>query len=819
MRTSYAAGHPQVSWRDGYRVIRKAGRYLVFPRAAFSEMMGWHGGRDGLVEIWNGMPFFSPLWSRTAHVTWLHHVHAEMWQMTLPPRLAAFGNFVESKLAPPIYHRTPMVTLSESSKRELVHDLGFRPDRVSVVSPGIDAHYTPGGEKSADATRRRGRPARAGEAVRRAGRRARRARSRAIPALEAVIVGEGYKREELEAQIHARARRVVDHASPGASTRTTKVDLYRRAWILASASAREGWGMTITEAAACGTPAVVSNVAGHADAVVDGETGILADGGDALRAGIDRLLGDDALRGGDERRGPRARGPVHVGGDRARHARGARRRRDRTSWTAGRPMKFTVIGHSCLRIETSGPTDPRRPVAARLVLLAVVVALPDGRRAVARGAGARLRVPHPPPLRSLPLPVDAAPRSRRARAGAEVRRADPGRGGAQPRLRRGDGAAARAGGAARAGRPGRVVPERPRRLGVRGRRRRRTCSSTSTTARSAAARCAAHPRGVRPPDLRVQELLVRAGLPGALHRRRSRRPRARHARHLPRRLGAGRRRSSDPRYGVPFGSMVAFLHPDSRSVNEHLVTPGEVVDAFRAAATAVDHRGGADGPGRQLELRRRLRARRRRLVRRPRPSTSTRSPRRSRRRSPSRPRAEAGVTLDYATFADYFDGFMHAFPPGVLGTLRAAAPGGVRGRRRRRCRTGCSTSAGARCTGCRRRRPTPPASSPSTRPCWPTPSPSGWCTSCTARCGSGCTCAPVARATTSPSGASSCRGSSGYLPLQRAVRPAPRRGHVAPAGRVARVGRRGARRWRHAVRARLGRPAGNGCGGRRRVVG
>ncbi len=36
MRTSYAAGHPQVSWRDGYRVIRKAGRYMVFPRAAFS---------------------------------------------------------------------------------------------------------------------------------------------------------------------------------------------------------------------------------------------------------------------------------------------------------------------------------------------------------------------------------------------------------------------------------------------------------------------------------------------------------------------------------------------------------------------------------------------------------------------------------------------------------------------------------------------------------------------------------------------------------------------------------------------------------------
>ena len=69
MRTSYAAGHPQVSWRDGYRVIRKAGRYLVFPRAAFSEMMGWHGASDGLVEIWNGMPFFSPVWAAPAHAS------------------------------------------------------------------------------------------------------------------------------------------------------------------------------------------------------------------------------------------------------------------------------------------------------------------------------------------------------------------------------------------------------------------------------------------------------------------------------------------------------------------------------------------------------------------------------------------------------------------------------------------------------------------------------------------------------------------------------------------------------------------------------
>ena len=38
MRTSYAQGAPPRVVRDGYRVVRKAGRYLVFPRAAWSEL-------------------------------------------------------------------------------------------------------------------------------------------------------------------------------------------------------------------------------------------------------------------------------------------------------------------------------------------------------------------------------------------------------------------------------------------------------------------------------------------------------------------------------------------------------------------------------------------------------------------------------------------------------------------------------------------------------------------------------------------------------------------------------------------------------------
>jgi glycosyltransferase involved in cell wall biosynthesis len=294
MRTSYAANRPVVSWRDGYKVIRKAGRYMVFPRAAFSEMVGWHGGRDGLVEIWNGMPFFSPVWSRAPHVTWLHHVHAEMWQMALPPRLAMFGNLVESRIAPPLYRRTPIVTLSESSRRELVHDLKFDNDRVTVVPPGVDPQYTPGVEKS---------PTPLVVAV---GRLVPVKRFDLLidalvaikpkhPQLRVVIAGEGQCREALEAQI--RDAQADDWISlPGRVDETEKVELYREAWLLAMTSSREGWGMIVTEAAACGTPSVVTRVPGFTDAVIEGVTGLLADGRDDFAAALDAVLSDDDRR-------------------------------------------------------------------------------------------------------------------------------------------------------------------------------------------------------------------------------------------------------------------------------------------------------------------------------------------------------------------------------------------------------------------------------------------------------------------------------------------------------------------------------------------
>ena len=59
-RTSAVPDAPAALTRDGYRVLRRSGRYAVFPGAAWEGMRMGHRPGDALVEIWNGMPFLSP---------------------------------------------------------------------------------------------------------------------------------------------------------------------------------------------------------------------------------------------------------------------------------------------------------------------------------------------------------------------------------------------------------------------------------------------------------------------------------------------------------------------------------------------------------------------------------------------------------------------------------------------------------------------------------------------------------------------------------------------------------------------------------------
>ena len=146
------------------------------------------------------MPWLSPLWSRLPRVVFLHHVHGEMWPMTLPSPLAEAGNLLESRLAPPFYRRSRIVTLSESSRREIVALPGVRAGRVSVVPPGISPCYSPGGQRAdRPLVVAVGRLVPVKNFPRLIGILAR--VHEKVPDLETIIVGEGMERSSLQARL------------------------------------------------------------------------------------------------------------------------------------------------------------------------------------------------------------------------------------------------------------------------------------------------------------------------------------------------------------------------------------------------------------------------------------------------------------------------------------------------------------------------------------------------------------------------------------------------------------------------------------------
>ena len=309
MRTSHAAGAAVRVRRNGYRVIRRGGRYLVFPRAALAELLGRHGPADGLVEIWNGMPFLSPLWTRLPRVAWVHHAHTDLWSRVLPRYRAAAGRVFERDLAPKLYTRTPVITLSHSARCQLVNDFGLDRDRVHVVEPGIDDRWRvqPARSGTAMSYEKMKEPApllvavgrlmayKHFERVVRVVARLRDQASHPVRSTRLVIVGHGPERDSLQrliAELDAHEWCTL----VGRISDDELAALYRRCWALVSASISEGWGMTITEAAASATPAVVSNISGHADAVIDGQTGHLFDADDEFEAALTRIIADEAHR-------------------------------------------------------------------------------------------------------------------------------------------------------------------------------------------------------------------------------------------------------------------------------------------------------------------------------------------------------------------------------------------------------------------------------------------------------------------------------------------------------------------------------------------
>lgn len=271
-RTSRALGRPDESFRNGYRVIRRGGRLTVFPRVIAAELFRTMGSYDGLVEIWNGVPWMSPIWCRKPRIVVLHHVHDEMWNQILPRPAAWLGRTLEVSWAPPFYRSTETVTLGEDSRQELLRR-GWPEHKVHVAPAGVDPFFHPGESRTQyPSVVAVGRlvPVKRFSALLDQFLQTR----KRIPEARLTIVGEGPLREELAEWIERHDAHDWVELRGRVDGRTLR-SLYRRSWLVTSASLAEGWGLTLTEAAGCGTPCVATDISGHRSAVQRDRTGYL----------------------------------------------------------------------------------------------------------------------------------------------------------------------------------------------------------------------------------------------------------------------------------------------------------------------------------------------------------------------------------------------------------------------------------------------------------------------------------------------------------------------------------------------------------------
>jgi glycosyltransferase involved in cell wall biosynthesis len=291
-------GAPAHAVLDGIRVERVGTRH-TFPflaRRHFDARLR-EAGHDVLVEDINKVPLFTPRWLARGGARRVVALVPHLFGGTAFEELAAplaTAVWLAERPLPLVYRGIPFQAISESTRDDLV-SRGIARERVTVIYPGIDTvHYTPdpAGRAPAPLFAYLGRlkKYKGVDLVIRA------FAALAHPTARLEIAGAGEYRGELE-RLAASLDLSSRVAFLGRISEAEKVALLRRAWALAFASPKEGWGITNLEAAACGTPVVASNAPGLRESVRHDETGFLVPHGDAgaMAAALAKLAASSEL--------------------------------------------------------------------------------------------------------------------------------------------------------------------------------------------------------------------------------------------------------------------------------------------------------------------------------------------------------------------------------------------------------------------------------------------------------------------------------------------------------------------------------------------
>ena len=283
---------------DGIEVHRTGARY-TFSLAAALYFRRELADRpyDVVVEDLNKVPLFTRYWTGIPVVALVHHLFGTTAFQEAGFPLAAATWLLERPI-PLVFRTTPMVAVSASTREDLVRR-GLDTSRIEVIPNGIDLeHYTPHPEglrtpEPSLLFLGRLKKYKGVELL---------VRAVAVLASDGLGVtllvgGSGNDRPRLEKI--ARDLGVKDSVHfLGFVKEEEKLELFRTSWLHALTSPNEGWGISIMEANACGTPSVASAAPGLRESVVDGETGLLVPHGDvrSLADSIAALLNNEERR-------------------------------------------------------------------------------------------------------------------------------------------------------------------------------------------------------------------------------------------------------------------------------------------------------------------------------------------------------------------------------------------------------------------------------------------------------------------------------------------------------------------------------------------
>jgi glycosyltransferase involved in cell wall biosynthesis len=296
--TLTASGFPGCAPREivnGYEVRRLGSLASFYPRVAWNCARETRRGRfDVVVECLNKVPFYSPLYSSAPVLAICHHLFGETAFRQVAWPIAATVWSAE-RLIPAIYRRLPFVAISESSRRDLVAR-GIPLAHVRVSHCGID----PPGLKPDTSRPRRCRVAYLGrvEPYKHVDvmLRAMAQLSERFPEAEILVIGRGSALPALERL--ARDLGLAERTRfTGFVSSEERDQLLSETRVCVCPSEKEGWGLTVIEANAVGTPVVATRADGLSDSVRHEETGYLVEDRDVagFAQRIAQLLADDEL--------------------------------------------------------------------------------------------------------------------------------------------------------------------------------------------------------------------------------------------------------------------------------------------------------------------------------------------------------------------------------------------------------------------------------------------------------------------------------------------------------------------------------------------